>query len=134
MFGCRLAADLSLAGGSNDADIVTFGYDYGEGHVIYSPIPLDFYSAGASVGLIQAEAEAYAANVIDCGAKQAFDLAWIRGDPSLMAQKQTDAGSHAGVRAATASGDQNVVRRDMRWRGEADQQHRLPRSDAIGIP
>jgi large repetitive protein len=67
-------ADLLLARGGNDADIVTFGYDYGEGHVIYSSIPLDFYSSGSGSGLTPAEAEAYAANLIDYGAKQAFDL------------------------------------------------------------
>lgn len=42
--------------------------------MIYSSIPLDFYSDGAGGPLTQAEAESYAANVIDYGHDVAFDM------------------------------------------------------------
>ena len=74
-------ADLFLGRGE-DGQIVTFGYKYGEGYVIYSSIPLDYYtmdgfqsdSGGAGGPLTQAEAELYAANLIDFAVDVSFDL------------------------------------------------------------
>ena len=67
-------ADLLLSR-TNDSELVTFGYHHGDGYVVYSSIPLDYYSSGGFAGsLTPDEAELYAANVINFGALHALDL------------------------------------------------------------
>jgi hypothetical protein len=43
---------------------ITVGYKFGNGYVVYSTIPLDFYTSGGSGGITDAEANTYAANVL----------------------------------------------------------------------
>jgi VCBS repeat-containing protein len=53
---------------TNDNEAITIGYEYGAGYVIYSTIPLDFYTSGEfGQGITNAEANNYAANVIAYG-------------------------------------------------------------------
>ena len=45
-------------------EVVTFCYAYGAGAVIYSSIPLDYYLAGSGTASLNANMQAYAANVV----------------------------------------------------------------------
>lgn len=58
----------------NDDQLVTFGYEVGDGAVIYSSIPMDFYSRGFNPGL-QPEFETYMANLIDYAVRADGDIA-----------------------------------------------------------
>jgi len=57
---------------SDDGEIVTFSYAFGEGHVVYSTIPLDFYLDGLGPNQVSENfREIYAPNVVDYGAELA---------------------------------------------------------------
>ena len=50
---------------TNDPDhVVTFGYEWGEGAVVYSSIPLDFYLSGAGNTSLVQNMTTYATNLI----------------------------------------------------------------------
>jgi|GEM_PF-2319024 len=57
-------ADVILTTGNPD-HAVTFGYQYGQGYVFYSTIPLDFYLSDRGDDTLDANMASYAANLID---------------------------------------------------------------------
>ena len=63
-------AEVILANGSED-QAVTFAFDHGEGRVIYSSIPLDYYLTGR--GSISEAMKAYYANLIDWAAEPEYN-------------------------------------------------------------
>jgi len=68
------SAEIFLNRDLNSERAITIGYEYGDGYVIYSTIPLDFYTGSNffGFGITNAEANTYAANVIAFGAGRAF--------------------------------------------------------------
>ena len=65
-FAAGLPAGVDLILSTGDAShIVTFGYQYGAGYVVYSSIPLDHYLLGNGGATLNASMAAYATNLID---------------------------------------------------------------------
>jgi hypothetical protein len=58
------AGALGILSTGTASQIVTYSYPYGNGLVIYSTIPLDFYLAGSGPSLVNVNMKIYAANVI----------------------------------------------------------------------
>jgi hypothetical protein len=70
--GWILASSLPAGGRgilsqTNPAHLVLCSYPFGQGTVIYSTIPLDFYIAGFGVATLDAHMQVYAANVVAYG-------------------------------------------------------------------
>ncbi len=56
---------IVLMTNGNPNQVVTFTYDYGEGTVTYSTIPLDYYLSGSGPATVQDNMEIYAANLVE---------------------------------------------------------------------
>jgi hypothetical protein len=58
------AGAVAILSTGNASQVVTYGYPYGNGFVIYSTIPLDYYLAGSGPTQVNTNMKIYAANVL----------------------------------------------------------------------